>query len=254
MSQEQFQNALALLIRCPDDHRMDEFPEFINKFTLTDRERRQLKDLASQRAVTKYGWSMQGVRVENAIKKIGLLHHFVANETLEWCWKKFEPHGIYKKSRFITPWYMRFMYENEECRKAIVAGGPDFVLDILLYEIAQHSIRFDGFDPVVNEGSLLKDTGFVVTKMSHDIGAFINKMTRSQTPIDSLRPEKREVYCLFVKDQETEYRLFEIEKETYLFLHSQKQYAEGKTNQLNSSSIPSSYEDLVSLGIVENIN
>ena len=249
MSLHQFQSGLAELIRLPEKNRETELAAFLDRFQLTQEERAWLTGLAADPKVAKYGRSMAGVRWETPELQLRLAQKLIPKSALEHLYRDvFEPQAIKVRLHELTDAFLKCLIEDPNARKVLNEAAPPSIFDVLNFERIQ--LKYFRGDITIEKApvpcaSLLRHSAFRILKLKSDVPQFILFLSEQSTPQDLKQgPEPRDLTILFIPDEtEPGARYFEIDDEVSEFLK-----ALGR-DPLVEVSLPSSYSDLVELGI-----
>ncbi|MBI1861172.1 MAG: hypothetical protein HYR96_09675 [Deltaproteobacteria bacterium] len=128
MSLLQFQIGLAELIRLPTMNRGFEFAAFLDRFDLTEIEKRRLKMLSEDPKVVKYGNSMAGVRWETPEMQLRLAHRLIPKNALEHLYRDiFEPQAVGVHLHDLTDRFLGCLLEDPEAGKVLSEAAPSSI-------------------------------------------------------------------------------------------------------------------------------
>ena len=254
MSLFQFQAGLAELIRLPEKNRGTELAAFLERFELTENEIIWLKGLSENPKVAKYGRSMAGVRWETPELQLRLAHKLVPKTALEHLYRDFfEPQAIRVQLHELTDAFLRFLIEDPGARKVLSEAAPPSVFEILRFERIQ--LKFFRGDITIEkapvaDGSILRHAAFRILDLSYDVPAFVLLMPEEgSTDVLKVEPKPKKLTLLFIPDEtEPGARYFEIDETVSQFLERLAR------EPLADLSRPSSYADLVKLGICRSLS
>ena len=93
MSHQQFQEALAMLIRLPE-HNRSNIDEFLTHYQLSAQELKNLQEVSSHREVNKFAFKMQKWRFHYLLESIPLSLELIdKNKLIEFIKHEFDPHN-----------------------------------------------------------------------------------------------------------------------------------------------------------------
>lgn len=246
MSLSQLQKAVALLIRLPEHHRGEQLEGFLEKFTLDDAERTQVRALAADPGVTKFGRSMSGVRGETLQEHLRLSRAFLAPDVLDALRMLFEPEAVHVRFGELAPRFLDFILTDARARQMLAETAPPFIFDVLTLEREQMRFRRE-LSPErcpPPSGTRLAHAAFRLVTLEHDVPRLLD--ARSDDPSrgapDAADARRRVVLLLVASPDRPGCRMFEIDAATEQFLAAQ---ARGETE----IAAPESLSDLVAIGL-----
>ena len=205
----------------------------------------QLRQAAQDRFLTKYAYSMRGVRWEAIVKHVKLAKNYISEDRLRFIFTEFFEPTTMKKTMWELPQvYFDFLLEDEDARKALIESAPSFIFDVLTFERAQvrvwAKLRDNSRPP---EGSLLVHRAYEIVDLDHDILDLLNRLTGEETFGNAPVPVARQVKILILPQAQTKNcRFFEVNDELQAFL-------DGQLTGARSENRPEFYADLVSIGL-----
>jgi hypothetical protein len=184
MSIASFQNALALLIRLPEANRSEGTTEtFLASFELSQTEIGQLRALASDPLVQKFGRIMRGARFEGLVRQLKILGKLLPHELIERIDQlDFEPTAAKTTARFYPLSFCEWLLETPKALAAIENVLGEITRDIVKYEHAQLLFRRQVLDRnVPTPGtSLLKHLCFQIIRTEFDVAEFLKSRNLSR--------------------------------------------------------------------------
>lgn len=226
MSHPEFQKALATLIRLPEHNRKN-LEQFLNKITLSELEKENLRCLALNREVNKFGYKMRMFRLANIIDYIPLtLQHIDREKFLKFIETQFDPEHTNIFARNIYRAFRQFIShlrtpENSAKLKEHLGSFPAFFFDLLIFETLDGELDLQGFaNEPLPEDNLLLHNNFEVLSLDFKIHQYAEKW-RSVTPEKAalLKPKKQKTHLLFLIDENVfGYQVYEIDKTGVEFL------------------------------------
>lgn len=247
MSLIQFQTGLAELIRLPEMNRGFEFSAFLERFNLTEIEKIRLRKLAEDPKVSKYGSSMAGVRWETPEMQLRLAHRLIPKSALEHIYRDiFEPQAVSVRFHELTDRFLGCLIDDPKAKEVLSEAAPSSIYDVLKFERLQLSY-YRGDITIEKEsappGSLLRHGAFRLLALEYDVPAFILDLPQ-EVGIVRGEPEPRRLVVLFIPDEAgAGARYFEVDDSIQNFLEILSR------NPLAEPGKPSSYSDLVALGL-----
>lgn len=247
MSLLDMQRAVALLIRLPEDNRGEKLEGFLSRFKLNSIEQSQIRKLAKDRMVVKFGYSMLGVRFETISKQIKLAHNYLPPTLLETLFRTyFEPKQINVPQWRLSRKFFEFLLVDPDAIRVLEKEGPPFIFDILRFERAQLIVWWKFREPpLLDPKSSLIHNAFEFVDLEYDILDLLNRVTgEEKAPAEMPFPEKRRVKVLTVpQEAKKECRFFEVDEGLQQFLESEAQIPVGNVPKVEG------FETLVSLGL-----
>ncbi len=249
MSLAQVQSALAMLIRLPERNRNEEVESFLKSYELDAHEERQVRKLALDPNVTKFGRSMEGVRMETITNALGISGKLIRIEVLEYIHRNlFGPKATQIVLWGLPPAFLDFLLSDAEAGKIVRDTAPPYIFDVLSFERDQ--LKFLRNDLTIENspspvGSLLAHHAFICVKLNYDIpDLLLNAGTQDEAKIKAYTPKERTLTLLMIPKAEGKgCRYFEVDESIAEFLQGQR------TGASSAPGIPESYADLVNLGL-----
>jgi hypothetical protein len=272
MSLNQFQSALAYLIRIPEPGQRMDIEQIFLKYELSSEEQTLLRHLANHRLVKAYGDDMLDARWRIINRVVDCLYPLVSNELLkQLCREDFEPKFFGTSFLDINTKFLEYLIEDSYARARVLDGAPPYLLDTMRYAYTVYYFSKGALPepPKIPAQSLLRHSYFRILELDYDIRELCDELfnardpkktndviTVEETPTeeifissqDSLPvPEKCPLILLFIADETpTEFRSFEIDNELRNFLNCELEAPQSR------SSLPPCYGDLVELGLCQN--
>ena len=250
MSAVEFQKALALLIRLPEDNRGSNVNQFLSDFDLSEKENEQLVKLAADYNLQKFGRIMRGSRWDGLKRQMKIIHHFINERVLEdLCLKVFEPHAAQHTVRYYPVEFTKFLMTDEKARGIVAKNGPAFIFDMIKYEHAQLQFRrqvFDSTCPLPGD-TLLNHRCFRIVHLGYDIPQLLRKLsTFNANNAQDVVADKRDIHLLMLGDLEIpKFKTFELDHTTATFLERLLSLYEAGQPLPADLELPESYSDLV---------
>lgn len=249
MSQAQFQEALATLIRLPDHNRLD-IEEFLERYELSSQDRDNLRHIADHREAFKFGYKMRRGRINFLLESIPIsLEYIDQNQLIAFIEKEFDPVHTMIHARKIYRAFKDYFSSKENSRHALITRYfgdlPEFFWDLFTFEILDAELEFQGFRnlPVPQE-SVLKHAKFETLSLNFKIHSFVEKKrSTASKKRTSAGPQKKRTHLLFLSDDEIAcgYQIFEIDETGIDFL--------SKSLRGEPCDKPSYYQDFVDCGL-----
>ena len=252
MSASSFQNALALLIRRPDDHRGEAWPEYAAAFRLTPLEMRQLQELAADPAVAKFGRIMRGGRYESLKRQVKLLGHFLPDALIkELVEEHFEPGAAQVSAHTYPADFMAFLRDDPKMRARLSDAGPPFIADLVAFEHAQLLFRRQLMDTTapLPGPTMLRHRCFQLLALGHDIPGMLREASDGRE-LSDVTPVARAVKILLLGDLAVPTcRTFEIDMTVWTFLADQERAS--RDGIAATGPLPAQWADLVAIGLLK---
>ncbi len=272
MSLNQFQAALAYLIRLPDENKRIDVKSLISKYDLTEKEKVLIQHCSSHYLVKDYGQSMLEARWRMINLDISCLYPIASRQDLIHLWKeRFEPNHLHVPYNDLSLEFMDFLLHDPFSKNLIGKISPPYIFDILLY---LHTTYYFSKGSIpqgqkLAENSLLQHSQFKIIDLDYDTRALGDELLIKRNPMKFIElavdingeneetevveitqvPEKIPIILLFVSEGiQMEFRSFEINLELKTFFLDQL------SKNPSSSSRPECYEELVGLGLCKAIS
>lgn len=248
MSHSQLQEALAMLIRLPE-HNRTTIDAFIAGYQLSPQDKLNLQQLASNREVNKFAYKMRRGRINFLVESIPLTLEFLdPDKFIKFVENEFDPkytnvhaRQIYREFRqFIS----QFGNEKPDIIKEYLGDLPDFLLDLMIFELLDSELEFQGFkNTILADNARLKHNRFEILSLDYKIHHFVErKRIKSAKENASTAPKKGKTFLLFLFDEnEFGYQLFEIDNVGMNFLEQARNGIEVQA--------PSYYNDFIECGL-----
>jgi hypothetical protein len=250
------QSALIRLVRFPDSHRGEALELFLADLDLTDRERWQVRSLASSPYVAKFGREQRAARFRNSVRQvIPLTTRVCGGERLERLFAPaFEPTRAALTVAAIAREFVAFLGGHRDAWAPSPDGPVDgaLVCDLARFEFAE----FTAFGSALHawrvpEGSLLRpDVPLLVLDFEHDLAGWVDaaRALGADAPLPPAPPARGST-ILFAKvpkaDEEDAYVVhqFEIDLSVKTFVAAES------AGGARPSTRPACFDDLVALGL-----
>ena len=262
MSTSQLQNALVKLVRYPELNRGEKMEGFLAEYDLTETEQWQVRSLASSYYVSKFGRDQRATRFDLNARGILPLTGSVVGYRLmarDVYGIRFEPFHEGLAVGELSKAFARFFIEKADSL-ATELGLPAYIGDLAKYEFAEYSIKGPTatVDWRLPKGSLLRpDVPLTLVEFRHDIVDLVERLKKTEEDKrNSLIAEEKPTIVLFTRFPNVQEAgaftatQFEIDGTLRDFLRGQMD----ATSVQRAPSLPSCYEDLVSLGICLPVN
>lgn len=219
MSQAQFQEALAMLIRLPEHNRLN-VEEFLNHYELSSQDKDNLRYVANQREVFKFGYKMRRGRINYLLESIPIsLEYINQGNLIKFIEREFDPKYTLIHARKIYRAFKDYFTPENESQRALITRYfgmlPSFFWDLIHFELLDAELEFQGFqDLPIPETGLLRHNQFEVLSLNFKIHSFVErKRSISSKRKSTAVPQKRKTHLLFLHNDEIEcgYQIFEID-------------------------------------------
>lgn len=249
MSQAQFQEALAMLIRLPEHNRVD-IEDFLARYQLSNPDKDNLRYIAQQREAFKFGYKMRRGRINYLLESMPIsLETINQDQLIKLIETEFDPdftliyaRKIYRSFRF---YFVTDDPSRREMLKKYLGELPDYIFDLVNFELLDSELEFQGFqDEVPPKDSALIHTRFEALTLEYQVHKFVAKKRSNGSKNNKPKtPKPGKTHLLFLDDDKNEcgYQLFEIDESGVLFLEHTRQ---GKT-----APLPEYYQDFVDCGL-----
>lgn len=250
MSLSAMQSAAAKLIREPERYQGERLDEFLRRFKFSPREELQLRKAAVDRFVTKYAYSMRGVRWETIAKQIKLSKSYISAEKLLFIFTEFfEPKTVNAHMWDLPRFYFDFVLTDKDARRTLGESAPPFIFDMMKFERAQWRVWSKVRERrAIPDRSDLLCVAFEFVDLEYDILDLINRLTGDESLGKAPEPVARKVKILLLPQNTTkDCRYFEVNEDLQQFLERQLVGGESQADPL-----PHYYDDLVNIGLCKN--
>ena len=249
MSQAQFQEALAMLIRLPEHNRVD-IEDFLARYQLSNPDMDNLRYIARQREAFKFGYKMRRGRINYLLESIPIsLETINQDQLIKLIETEFDPDFTLIHARKIYRSFRFYFVTDDPSRRALLKKYlgelPDHIFDLVNFELLDSELEFQGFqDEILSKDSPLIHTRFEVLTLEYQVHKFVEKKrSKASETRKPKAPKKAKTHLLFLDDNENEcgYQIFEIDESGVFFLEQARQ---GKT-----APLPEYYQDFVDCGL-----
>ena len=248
MSQAQFQEALAMLIRLPEHNRVD-IEEFLADYQLSNPDKDNLRFVAQQREVFKFGYKMRRGRINYLLESIPISLEVINRDQLtKLIETEFDPEFTLIHARKIYRAFRIYFLSDDPSRKTLIKQYlgelPDYIFDVVNFELLDTELEFQGFqDEDPPTGSALKHMRFEVLSLDYQVHKFVEKKRSPSGKKAPKAPKNMKTHLLFLDDDESEcgYQLFEIDESGAQFLMLARQGQKALP--------PNYYQDFVDCGL-----
>ena len=248
MSAQSFQAVMAGLIRYPT-YTLEKIRESLPPVSLSEKEERQLRQMAVDPLVRKFGYKMSLCRRRDATEVMKLSKDFIDPEILdEMFYKRFEPTRTSTDLVMLGVQFLEFALSDTDCLK-LLESCPPFTRDLMLYDLAKASVLRmvnKATDSPLPPDSLLASRLFQIIKIECDAPAIDQLKTKdpNSKQIPSLKP----LTLIFMRVASPPYyRMFQIDDSIAEFLMIQKENALGWKGEL-----PKPFAAMVKVGLCRN--
>ena len=245
MSALAFQNAVALLIRFPTQS-LEALRTTMGDVELTAKEEGQLKKMAVDPLIRKFGYKMSYARQRDASKALRLSKDIMTPEVFDNVYRDlFEPSRTSFDLDTIGVEFIHFCL-NSPLAQEKLAGEAPYLTDVFKYEYAK-TVTELGLNPEKNiqlpQGSCLRRADFKILDLQYDIPAIdrVKIKDPESRPVPVLKPMK----LIFMSIEEYPYsRMFQIDETIEKFLTIQR------SEPLQwEEPLPKAYEGMVKVGL-----
>lgn len=239
MSLVAFQEAISLLLRCPNPEREPKIWQKIDRYLLSAEERQSLLNLAEDSEFNKYGREQRDQRWKMTFEKLQYINALIPEENLYDLWlHDFEPNHVTLRSDMSSSAatyslaFLRFLASDDKTVTAVTAEAPAYIFDLVKLlsfqiELAQHVVK----SPTLAKDAVIKSRDFRLMVANYDLLSWIEAYEESDSTDPLPVAEMRLTYILLNRSQAGETpRVFEVEAQTYAFLMAQLN--NGTTHQL----------------------
>lgn len=245
MSAYGFQTVLAQLIRFPTDS-LENIEERLGHPELTPLEQNQLRRMAQDPLVRKFGYKMRFCRQRDATEIMRLSKDFIDPSALDTMYQEyFEPTRTTSDLVLLGVQFLEFALHDERCRKLIHQGEP-FLENLISYDQARAFIVRQVIpveDASLPSGSRLRHTAFLIKDFRYDIPS-IDRL-KVKDPKSRAKPDPKALKLIFLRCEEAPFfRIFQIDDSIQRFLEIQKNAPESWCEPL-----PIAFPAMVSVGL-----
>ena len=240
-----FQTAVAACIRHPRVS-YEWKSDFLDKFELTDPERKIVEKLSRHEELNKYGHDQAKGRLETTLNHIDRVPNFIPDRVLKNIWfDLYEPTAIFVQSdlkgeREMSISFLKFLLASKDAQKRLRRCTPFFINDLIEFEIAELELCRDlRSNPPLCAGSTINNPNFRIVDLDFDTPGWLGNPEE-----EDVTKFERSLTLAFVRNKTVFPKMYEITKEFKTFLLSQ--IGEGEIKEASSEM----KSDLVKMGLI----
>lgn len=230
MSLAETQAALALLIRLPEQHRGEDLEPFLGRFDLSSSERDQIRSLARDNRVVKYGRSMRGVRLQQVERRLRLVKRYLSLEAIHYLYRgPFESSATLVPSDRLDLAFLQFLLVDPEAQRVLREAAPPFITDVIKLDLAQARLRREITRErcPAPETSRLVHHAFLIIDLNHDVPGVLQRLSQQEKDA-SIVPDERTIKVLLVaREGPPGCRMFEIDTAVQEYLSAEREGRQG---------------------------